>query len=96
MDFEVAPAAVRRGSAELADLAYGMRGDIAAAYHSRAPDRFTNAEWAASTGTDEAVIGADAALAAACGRARDLGAGLRCAAAAYEQADEHAAGRLRW
>jgi Excreted virulence factor EspC, type VII ESX diderm len=96
MDFEVAPVALRRGSADMADLAERMRGDLSAAYHSRAPDRFANAGWAASDGTDEAAAGADAALAAAAGRARDLGESLRAAAIAYERADEHAAGRLRW
>jgi hypothetical protein len=96
MDFEVAPAALRQASADSLDLAGQVRGDLGAAYHSRAADRGANPGWAATEGTDAAVAGADAALAAVAGRALDLADSLRCAASAYEQADEHAAGRLRW
>jgi hypothetical protein len=96
MDFEVAPQALRRASADLVDLAGQVRGDLSATYHVGVADRGTNPDWDATEGTDTAVASADAALAAVAGRARDLGESLRSAASAYEQADEHAAGRLRW
>lgn len=96
MDFEVSPEALRRGGAQLLELADVLRADLTAAYHTVAPDHFTNSGWAATGGTDSAVLAADGVLAALAGRSRTTGEALRAAADAYERADEQAAGRLAW
>ena len=94
MDFEVSPVALRRAGAELTALADRLRGDLTAAYHAVAPDRFANAGWAATAANDTAVAAADSALAALAGRCRVLADAFDTAALAYERADDAAAERL--
>ena len=93
---EVDPEALRGCAGRLLDLADGVRADLTATVHAAAADRFTNDGWAVTDGLATATVAADAALAALSGRARTTGDGLRAAATGYEQADDRAAGRLRW
>jgi hypothetical protein len=96
MDFEVAPAALRRAGARLVDTADGVRGDLTASYHVVAPDAATNDGWLTTGACAQAVTAADAALRAVAGQAHDLGDLLRDAARGYERADDAVARRLGW
>ena len=93
MDFEVSPVALREGAAALHALADRLRADLVGTYHARAPNRFANAEWAATATNDATVAAADTALASLAGRCRSLAEGLSAAATEYERTDENAARR---
>lgn len=93
MDFEVSAVALREGAAALHALADQLRGDLVGTYHARAPNRFANAEWAATASNDTAVAATDAALSALAGRCRSLAESLSAAASEYERTDENAVRR---
>ena len=93
---EVSTHAVRRAADALRATATGVGGDLAALYHSSAPDVVANAGWATTRALDEVVAAVDAALCAAAGQARDTADRLDSAAAGYDDADRRAGDRLRW
>jgi uncharacterized protein YukE len=93
MDFEVSPAALRRGAAALHAVADQVRGDLVGAYHATAPDRFANTGWAATAAHDTTVATVDATLARLAARCRTLADALSAAAREYERTDENAARR---
>ncbi len=95
MDFEVAPAALRRSAADLEADARELGGILTGAYHTGAPDRSANPGWAATLGTETAATAADLALSARVWQQRDLGGSLQAVATAYEHADDSAEQRFR-